>query len=228
MNLLGPQDKRAKEPGDRKEIVLARRRTLERGLGESLLSALHEEISTTTLLDVGCGEGYYTGHLQKSLACEAWGVDISSSAVDHAARRWPRVRWVAANGDRRLPFADGAFDVILSNTGPKNAVEFRRLLTSTGRLFVVTSAPDDLQEFRAAVLGQAIDVDRTPRIRELFLGPFTLASQRDVRHQATLDHDALVDLVAGTYRAARHRERAALDRITSLAVTLSWRIHAFR
>ena len=42
VNLLQPQDKRSTDPGDRKDAVLARRRTAERGLTRDLVRRLGE------------------------------------------------------------------------------------------------------------------------------------------------------------------------------------------
>jgi hypothetical protein len=42
LNLLQPQDRKSTEAGDSKEAVAARRRSMERGLGEALLAGLIE------------------------------------------------------------------------------------------------------------------------------------------------------------------------------------------
>src|SRR3954452_3278553 len=64
-NLLQPQDRRSKNPGDSRAAVEGRRRLLDAGYGAALLAALQEEIglSPGAVLDVGCGEGYYLGSL---------------------------------------------------------------------------------------------------------------------------------------------------------------------
>src|SRR5512137_2727487 len=65
VNLLSPQDKRAKEPGDSKEAVQARGRLLDRGFGAHVLEALAAMLAArgaragSTALDVGCGEGFF-------------------------------------------------------------------------------------------------------------------------------------------------------------------------
>src|SRR5262245_7229074 len=104
-NLLQPQDRKSKSPGDPREAALARRRFLEAGHGDFLLAALREEVQGTTL-DVGCGEGFFLGSLALE---EAHGVDLSVPAIELAARRWPGVSWWVANADRALPFADASF-----------------------------------------------------------------------------------------------------------------------
>ena len=128
-NLLQPQDRKSKSPGDPKEAVLARRRFLEAGHGDFLLQALLEEIGTpSAILDVGCGEGFFLGSLVREREMEAHGVDLSVPAIDLAARRWPEVSWWVVNADRALPFADGSFDLALSIAGRRPSKELRRVL----------------------------------------------------------------------------------------------------
>jgi 23S rRNA (guanine745-N1)-methyltransferase len=233
-NLLQPQDRKARDPGDRRLAVLARQRTAERGLTAALvallLSTLASELAREQgpVLDVGCGDGFVVAKVAERLACETWGVDISRAAVDHAARRYPKLGWVVANGDRRMPFADGSFAAILSITGPKNAVEFRRLLAHGGLLLVAVSGPDDQAELRQAVLGAAHRIDRSVRMRELFGEHFELIGISEARQREHLDSDALRDLLDGAYRGARHAARQRFEALSELDVTLSHQLLAFR
>src|SRR6185436_10318218 len=131
-NLLQPQDRRSKSPGDPKEAVLARRRFLEAGHGDFLLQDLLEEMRglapppRPAILDVGCGEGYFLGSISREREMESHGVDLSVPAIDLAARRWPGVSWWVANADRALPFADGSFDLALSIAGRRPSAELCR------------------------------------------------------------------------------------------------------
>ena len=64
INLLQPQDRKSKNPGDTVEAVAARRRLHDRGITEPLMNAIFDLIDPMpyeVALDVGCGEGYYHG-----------------------------------------------------------------------------------------------------------------------------------------------------------------------
>jgi 23S rRNA (guanine745-N1)-methyltransferase len=235
-NLLQPQDRRAKQPGDAAEVTEARRRTLARGLGDALVHALATELGglrspvTRALVDVGCGDGFFLAALCRLLDRPGVGVDLSARAIDLAARHSPGPLWLVANADRRLPIADGQCAAVLSVTGPKHSAEFRRLLAEGGRLLVVVPAPDDLVELRAAVLGPPPPgLDRTGRMVEMFKDCFSLERSTRVASRARLARDALADLLASSYRAGRRapRERLSALPVSELEVTLSWDLLTF-
>src|SRR5882724_4287141 len=91
INLLQPQERRSKQPGDTAAAIAGRRRLHDSGVTEPLLRAIAKIIaasSTDIVLDAGCGEGFYLGALAREAGFEAHGVDISIPAVDAAARRY--------------------------------------------------------------------------------------------------------------------------------------------
>lgn len=229
-NLLQAQDRRAREPGDRAEVVAARRRSLARGLGDALRDELVAGLrrrglgAGAAVLDAGCGSGFFLAALVDRLAVEGVGVDISTAAVTAAARAQPRALWIVANADRVLPFPPGGFAAIVSITGPKHSSELRRLLAPHGWLVVAVPAADDLAEVRALLHGAAHADDRGPRIAQRFAAEFELETTSVVRRTARLDVAAVADLLAGSYRGARHRERARLDGVTALDVTVSYQL----
>jgi 23S rRNA (guanine745-N1)-methyltransferase len=132
INLLQPQDRRSKQPGDSAAVIAARRRMHDRGVSEPLLRAIAQMLSATprdVVLDAGCGDGFYLGSLARQTGFHAHGVDISIPAIDSAARRYPQCEWIVANADRLLPYADHAFSIVTSITARMNPDEFRRVTT---------------------------------------------------------------------------------------------------
>jgi 23S rRNA (guanine745-N1)-methyltransferase len=49
--------------------------------------------------DAGCGDGFYLGTLTRLAGFDAHGVDISTPAVNAAARRYPGCEWIVANAE---------------------------------------------------------------------------------------------------------------------------------
>ena len=233
-NLLQVQERKSKHPGDSKAAVQARRRSLARGLGEALQEALAAQVAAwglaaeAVVLDAGCGEGYYLQGLCTRFGFEGWGVDISTPAIEAAARAYPRQNWVVANADRPMPFADGCFDLITSITARKNPGEFRRLLATGGHLIVVVAHEEDQKELRGALFGEVPDSDRAGATATAFEALFELEAELEVSRQALLDPDGLRDLLLGSYRGERFSAQEALAGLTALAVTLSYRILCFR
>jgi 23S rRNA (guanine745-N1)-methyltransferase len=230
VNLLQPQDRRSAHPGDTKEAVAARRRLFDAGHSDPLIEAignLVEAIPRDTLLDCGCGEGSILGALVARFPeIEAAGTDISTPAIDAAAKRFPQPRWVIANADRFLPWPGASFDVLLSITARLNPVEFRRVLKPGGHLLIALAAPDDLLELRRHVLGEGLERDRVERaVREL--AAFTPVRRETVRYTCDLDVDALRDLLTSTYRGARGSQQERVESLQPMTVTMSREILLF-
>jgi SAM-dependent methyltransferase len=112
-----------------------------------------------TLLDVGCGTGKLIARLTAEMpALRTVGCDFSAGMLAHAHARRPRASWV--RGDAcRLPFADHAFDVVVSTEAfhwfpDQDAAlhEFRRVLRPRGLLLLALVNP------RLAAVGTAARV----------------------------------------------------------------------
>lgn len=195
LNLLQPQERRSKLPGDTALAVAARRRLHDRGVTTPLRDAI-QEFSTPTghLLDAGCGEGFYSGSLA---GVEVHGIDISMPAIEAAAKRYPLGEWVVGNADRFIPYADRSFETILSITARMNPPEFSRVLQTEGKLLVAVPAPDDLIELRGE------SRDRVERTVAEFAPSFTLVEHRRTYTVADLDADAVEDVLHLIYRPLR-------------------------
>jgi 23S rRNA (guanine745-N1)-methyltransferase len=232
VNLLQPQDRRSKRPGDTPAAVAARRRLHDHGATGPLLQGIADLAQASTgdiVLDAGCGDGFYLGSLARQSGCEGHGVDISIPAVEAAAWRYPpggvagdgaydpgvaSYEWIVANADRFVPYADHSFSLILSITGRMNAAEFRRVLRDDGRLLVALPASEDLIELRGA--GR----DRVARTVETFTHAFTLVDRRRVATAADLDASTVHDVLLSIYRPMRAQPAEAMRVTFSLDLLL--------
>lgn len=213
VNLLQPQDRRSRQPGDSKEAVAARRRLHDAGVTAPLLRAISACLDLSpadTVLDAGCGDGYFLGSLAVESGCSACGVDISTAAIDAAARRYHGAEWIVANADRFLPFPDGAFSRAITITARMNPAEFRRVLGNDGRLLVAIPAPDDLLELRG------VGRDRVPRTIADFAPHFALVGQSRASTTAELGADQVRDLLLSIYRPSTQRVPVAMSVTFSL------------
>lgn len=219
VNLLQPQDKKSKEPGDSKAAVAARRRLHDRGLTAPLLESMAELLSAThnaRVLDAGCGEGFYLGSLATRLGWDAHGVDLSAAAIEAAAKRYPTCSWVVANADRRLPYLDGSFDLVLSITGRHNPDEFRRVLRDGESLFLAVPASNDLIELRGP--GR----DRMSSLIDQFATQFQLRERGNIMHKAAVDAEAVEDFRVAVYRPIHSALLSGEQTITEITQSLDW------
>jgi len=212
VNLLQPQERRSKQPGDTEEAVAARRRLHDRGVTLPLFDAIAEMAGASgddVVLDAGCGDGFYLGSLARKTGCAAHGIDISIPAIDAAARRYPECEWIVGNADRFIPYADATFSRVLSITARMNSTEFRRVLRDDGRLLVAIPAPDDLVELRGA--GR----DRVARTVDTFGKELALLDQRRASTVSDLDREAVYDVLLSIYRPR------AIGKVEGMRVTFS-------
>jgi 23S rRNA (guanine745-N1)-methyltransferase len=217
INLLQPQERRSRQPGDTPAAVAARRRLHDGGVTLPLLNAIGEMLAASprdVVLDAGCGDGFYLGELASKTGFDAHGIDISIPAIEAAAKRFPGCEWIVGNADRFVPYADRSFSIVLSITARMNATEFRRVLRDDGRLLVAIPAPDDLIELRGK--GR----DRVPGTVETFARDFKLAGQRRVSTAADLSTASVRNVLVSIYRPMRSRPVEAMRLTFSLDLLL--------
>lgn len=217
INLLQPQDRRSRRPGDTPGALAGRRRLHDRGVSAPLQRSVAETLvasSHDVVLDAGCGDGFYLGSLARQTGASAHGVDISIPAIDAAARRYPACEWIVANADRGLPYADRSVSIVMSITGRMNSGEFRRVLRDDGRLLVAIPAPDDLIELRGR--GR----DRVARTLTTFAPLFTVIHQSRVATTADLDAAAVADVLHCIYRPLQSKPAQAMRVTFSLDLLL--------
>jgi hypothetical protein len=180
----------------------------------ALLRAL-ESVDFDTALDVGCAEGYFSSCVRERFGAEVWGVDLSTIALAKAHEKHGLP--VAAAEATRLPFADGAFDLVFSTEVIEHVLDPDRMIAemrrvSRGTVLITTpvSQTEDEHEPDFALAAEGHVNNFTPAtVRELF-GP--QAGYGSFRCNATL---ALI-VFAGRYMPRRLRDAFyALDHLVS-------------
>lgn len=233
VNLLQPHDRRSRAPGDAPEAVAARARLLSMGIGRGILLRVAEVAergmtADSVVADLGSGSGELLAAIRARLPLTAIGIDLSAAAVEHAARHYPDVLWIAANADRRLPLLDGSVDAVISMHGRRNPAECARVLAHDGHLIVALPAPDDLIELRTVVQGQGLQRERTDAMIAEHAAHFGVLERAEHRERHRLDPQALRDVLRGTYRGERHSAVAAIQALAHLDVTFASDVVVFR
>lgn len=227
VNLLPVQNRRSKSPGDNQAMVQARARFLDAGYYQPLARALTEligsQVGRSSLLDVGCGEGYFTA----AMACcvgETYGIDVSRAAIDAASRRPEAISWAVASSTR-LPVIDASFHVATVIMAPIGTA-VGNTLKPDGMLIRVSAGPKHLHEFKARVYADA----RPHKLMSKALSGFQHLDESRIRFSMYLDPQARSDLLGMTPMAYRtSKERIAREPgIDGLTVSAEFVIDLFR
>ncbi|RSI80822.1 23S rRNA (guanine(745)-N(1))-methyltransferase [Streptococcus oralis] len=168
-----------------KENFQNRQQILEAGFYQAILEGISDLLATNpsakTVLDIGCGEGFYSRKLQESHSDKTfYAFDISKDSVQIATKSEPNwaVNWFV--GDlARLPIEDASMDILLDIFSPANYGEFRRVLSKDGILIKVIPTENHLKEIRQMVQDQLTKKDYSNQdIKEHFQEHFSIQSRQ--------------------------------------------------
>ena len=168
-----------------KENFQNRQEILKAGFYQTILKAISDLLASLetakTILDIGCGEGFYSRKLQEAHSDKTfYAFDISKDSVQIAAKSEPNwaVNWFV--GDlARLPIKDASMDILLDIFSPANYGEFRRVLSKDGILIKVIPTENHLKEIRQMVQNQLTKKDYSNQdIKEHFQEHFRIQSRQ--------------------------------------------------
>ncbi|MBD1573782.1 23S rRNA (guanine(745)-N(1))-methyltransferase [Vibrio sp. S17_S38] len=224
VNLMPVQHKRSKQPGDNVDMMQARRRFLASDSYHPMREAMtqlclkHTRNTSFQVLDIGCGEGYYTAYLAEQITSESdqatcYGLDISKVAIRYAAKRYStqNMQFCVASS-HRLPFADNSLDAVVKIYAPCQAQELERVLTSSGVVITVTPAARHLYQLRELVY---LEVRLHDEVAEIIEG-FELIEESKLSYEMILNGEQADDLLQMTPFAWKANEalRAQLKTAT--------------
>lgn len=144
--------------GDNKEMLTARRNFLRAGQYSFLAQAVTEMLkhfclSDGALLDIGCGEGYYTEIFASALKGKnivVAGTDISKSALSLANGKLSGIEYAVAT-NVHLPVKDHSVDTVTALFTPFSAEEVHRILREDGYFMTVSPAKEHLMGLKRAI-----------------------------------------------------------------------------
>lgn len=161
VNLLLDNQKHSKNPGDDKDMVISRKKFLEKDYYKGISDKVNEIIlkyyseNSISILDIGCGEGYYTDNMKKFLNKEEIennivGIDISKEAVISASKKNKDIDWIVASASN-IPIEDESLDYIVCMFAKIIPEEKMRTLKKGGHLIIVSTGENHLEEMKKVV-----------------------------------------------------------------------------
>ena len=154
-----------------------------------------------TVLDIGCGEGFYSRKLQETHPPKTfYAFDISKDSIQLAAKSDDSfaVNWFV--GDlAKLPLQDASMDIILDIFSPANYQEFRRVMSDNALLIKVIPTERHLQEIRQKAAPQLSNKDYSNQeVIQHFQEHFDIISEINVESSHSLTTESRAALLAMT------------------------------
>ena len=230
VNLLTVNQKHSLNPGDTREQVLSRRAFLEAGYYQPILDTLIETAKelgiTGPIIDVGCGEGYYSAGLAQALNAELTGFDISKEAVRCAAAKYKGPTWLTATASH-IPVEDDSARLLTSLFALTLPEEFARVLADDGCYFQVLAAQDHLLGLKSIIYDELKfkEKDSVPE-----LPGFELVKTVPIRFPFTVEGEQIQNLFSMTPHVFRIGKEGAkrLKNTQTLTDTASCILNVYR
>lgn len=230
VNLLTVQQKHSLHPGDTRQQVLARREFLSTGayapIVRTFIDTAIEMGATGPVLDVGCGEGYYSSRIAHALGAELVGMDISKEAVRCAAGKYKDALWLCATASH-IPVADHSAGLITSLFALTMPEEFKRCLRPDGLYFQVLAAEDHLIGLKSVIYPE---LKFKPKDTIPEIAGFTLVKSVPIRFSFTVEGQQVQNLLSMTPHAHRITKEGAerLQNTQTLTDTASCVLNVYR
>lgn len=234
VHLLPANRKNSQNPGDDKQMVSARAAFLGKGYYQGLQQALANLVlehlpAGGTLLDSGCGEGYYTNEIHHQLTAggqSVAGIDISKFAVRLAGKGSRGAEFAVASA-YHLPVSDDSIDLLLNCFSPLCLDEIHRVLKPNGLFFYVVPSAKHLWELKEAVYDAPYENEE--KVEEY--PNFSYIGKQCVDDFVHLPNNEDIQNLFGMTPYAWKTPKEAMARLDSLErldVTIGFHIHIYQ
>jgi len=236
VHLLPANKKHSANPGDDKDMISARTAFLDGGWYAPLKDALCALAVThtgpaPTVLDAGCGEGYYTDGIFSVLenagkSPKAAGIDLSKFGLKKAARRAKGVEFAVASV-YHLPVADESIDLLVDCFAPLALEEYRRVLKPGGVFLYVVPAAQHLMELKSVLYDNPYpnQEEAIPYDGFDYVDIVPVTAVMELRNKDSLS--ALFRMTPYAWKTPREGVER-LTQLNGLDVTMDFRIHIFK
>jgi 23S rRNA (guanine745-N1)-methyltransferase len=260
LNLLLAHKKKSKNPGDSQEMVIARQAFLNSNFYRPISDSLNQIIVELVLklkdqfaqseelneeahgpcqvLDIGCGEGYYSQRLHHSLSDhqidhKLFGLDISKDAVIAAAKRAKaeddkESEWLVASAID-IPLQAHSIDIATCLFTRLMPESYHKVIKQDGFFICVNTGEKHLIELREKLYEEITKAEFDP-VKNMG-EDFELVDHQQVSYQNTLSSQQQIqDLLLMTPHNWRTKadKKESLASLEELTVTIDAQIHVFK
>lgn len=221
--------------GDSKSAVDARRSFLQKGYyapaAEAVVQAVAKHVeSDASLIDAGCGEGYYTSMLSERVGMTL-GFDLSKFACGAAAksaRREGKTNLLYATASVfELPVKDCSVDAVVNIFAPCAEEEYTRILKSGGYLFVVGAGKNHLMGLKRAIYDDVYENGERADLPEKLEHIERIVSSHSIVVEGQADIEALFSMTPYYWRTSE-RDHERLKSIETLQTEIEFEINIYR
>ena len=230
VNLIAGSHKKGSLIGDNRDMALSRRRFLEKGyfdsLSDEIINIIKEKnIQDKDILDICCGEGYYSHRIKEALGTGIKGFDISKEMVRLAAKRKDGSFFFVANL-ARIPLEDGSVPFAFHLFAPFHEKEFCRILEDKGTIVTVVAGENHLFEIKELVYDSPYKNDEAPpQTQELILKEKRKVTEK-IHLSCAEDIDSLFRMTPYYYRTS-DKDKEKLKDCDELDVTVDFAIFIY-
>lgn len=246
LNLLLAQNKRSRNPGDSDDMIRSRQRFLNAGyyqpLSDAIISAVAKATNgpEQTVLDLGCGEGYYMQQLRtafKETASESktseqtlklLGMDISKFAVRLAAKRKMDAR-LAVDSVYNIPLFENRVDTAISVFSPISIEDTARVLKPGGKLIMVGPGAEHLSGLTSLIYEQSLPHEGNIAGLEK-AAQFSLLEQTEIKQSIIVGGSDILDLLKMTpyFWHSRPEQQEMFAKLDKLETVIHFNIKLYQ
>lgn len=213
------------ESGDNKQLIEARRNFLNLGYYQFLRDTLIEMMQLfphDTIVDAGCGEGYYTNEFGKYFP-QVIGIDLSKEGIKKASKN-SNVKYII-NSIQNMALLDQSSDIVLSIFSYRNLEEFYRILKEDGYYIEVIPDQNHLIELKNALYDEVYLNEE----EENNNGYFEKIDRINLQDKKELNQEELQLLFKMTpyYFKTSLKDKEKLEKIEKLTVTFSFIVNVY-
>ena len=199
--------------GDPKDAVRSRSEFLRKDyylrFAEKVCETLAEYLpkDAETVIDAGCGEGYYTEKIATACGTSVIGFDLSKAAVESAAARAKREGRddlaFAVAGIYSMPLADDCAHGVVNLFAPCAEDEFSRVLKKDGVLLVAGAGEDHLFGLKSRIYDTPYKNEKRNDLPKNMKRVFHTSLKYSIELSDEGDKQALFSMTPYYYRTSR-------------------------